>query len=159
MTEHGEIAQSVDCWRGQCLNYFARTEAAVSRSLDAAQKSGKIRNIRHLAGQRLADLITLSDEISSTDKQRSAFSNALESWRNIELSRQYLAHGVATVAVDNKGGWIAIFDLKTYRSNLGKDERWTVKQYEAEKFTQQLDAAFKTLSGQLGQFRKRVEAS
>ena len=159
MSDLVELAHAADCWRGSCLNYFARTEAAVAKTLEAAQTSGKLRNIRHLAGQRLSDLIALSGEIDATDKQKSALSKALKSWQSLEQNRQYLAHGVATIAVDQKGAWIAIYDLKTYRSNVGKEERWAVKQSEAEEFSSQLGQAFKLLSGQLGQFRKRIEAA
>ena len=146
----------VDCWRGQCLNYFARSEAAVSKSLDAAQAVGKISTIKHLAGQRLAELVRISEELSGTSKQITAFANALRIWQSIESKRQFLAHGVAAISHDPQGQWVALFDLVTYRANNRTEERWAIRQSEAEIFLSELAAAFKSLSGQLGHFRKRI---
>ena len=146
-----------DEWRGRCLNYFARFEAAVRKSLETAQAAGRQDKIRHLAGQQLADLISLSEEIEGTSRQLKAFSTALNSWRLIESRRQFLAHGVGTVANEPNGDWIMILDVTVYRGNSRQDHRWAVRQQEAETFVDDLAKAFKDMSGQLGHFRKRVQ--
>jgi len=114
--------------------------------------------LRHLFGQKLADLIALSERIKGTPKQVRAFSNALELWREVEVRRQYLAHGVASVSHDNRRNWIVMFDMVSHRSNTREPLRWAVKQEEAEQFLANLEQAFKQLSAQLGNFRKRLSA-
>ena len=153
-----EVEIEIAAWRGECLNFFARTEAAVSKSLDDAFSAGKVTKIRHLAGQRLADLAELSEQISGTNKQLAAFSNALRTWQSVESKRQFLAHGTLMIA-QGQQGWVAIFDLTTYRGSERSAERWTVTQAEASEFLESLKDAFKRLSGQLGHFRKRIEGN
>lgn len=148
---------SPDEWRGHCLNYFARFEAAVSKSLEAAKEAGRVAKIRHLAGQQLADLIVLSEEVEGTSKQLKAFSNALNAWQIIEPKRQFLAHGVGTLAHEQNGDWLLLLDVNSYRSNVASFTRWAVREKEAEHFATDLTNAFKAMSGQLGHFRKRIQ--
>lgn len=153
-----ESDPSVDSWRGHCLNYFARGEAVVAKTLETAQASGHIMTIKHLAGQRLVDLIALSNRICGTNKQVSALTSALQMWQDVEAKRQFLAHGVVTVATDAQGKWVALLDVRVFRSSIAKADRLTLKQSEAEEFAKELANAFKSLSGQLGQFRKRLKS-
>lgn len=156
MSEQNQL--SVDAWRGECLNYFARTEAAVARALESAREAGKIDKIRHLAGQRLVDLIELSKSSGATMKQVAALTTALEDWREVEGKRLFLAHGVLSQYFDHQHGWLALFDLTTYRGKQSESHRWAIKDAEAKLFLDELKNAFKALSGQLGHFRMRMKS-
>ena len=151
-----DAAMSVAAWRGQCLNYFARAEQAVGRSLEIAVEAGETEKLRHLAGQRLADLLEIAGRVGGTDKQTRAFAAALEAWQLVEPKRQFLAHGVASISTNDLGSWTLLLDLVIYRSNKPTPDRWAIKQDEAHQFLTQLADAFKKLSGQLGHLRKRL---
>ena len=153
-----EAENAVSCWRGHCLNYFGRVESAVGNTLQAAVTVGKAEKLRHLAGQRLADLIAVVGDLGGTLRQQAAFKAALSRWEEVEGKRQFLAHGVACVSTTSNGDWVALFDLTIYRGNAASSGRWAVKQTEAEQFLIDLADAFKSLSGQLGHVRKRLEA-
>lgn len=99
----------------------------VAKTLEAAQASGHIKTIKHLAGQRLVDLIALSNRICGTNKQVSALTNALQMWQDVEAKRQFLAHGVVTVATDAQGKWVALLDDRVFRSSIAKADRLTLK--------------------------------
>lgn len=151
-----EDKPSVESWRGQCLNVFARTELAVSKCLLAAKEAGHEVKLRHLGGQRLADLIDLSSRIDGTAKQKKALENALNAWLAVDGKRQFLAHGCASVSKDSAGNWVALFDLIAFRGNQPSADRWAVKQDEAELFLKELTTAFTRLSGEIGHFKKRL---
>lgn len=85
-----------------------------------------------------------------------AFSAALEAWQAVEPKRQFLAHGVASISINDHGNWTLLLDLVIYRSNKPTSDRWAIKQVEADEFLNQLAVAFEKLSGQLGHFRKRL---
>ncbi len=151
-----EAAIAVAAWQGQCLNFYARAEQAVGRSLEVAAQTGSITKLRHLAGQRLADLIELVGRVDSTDKQMRAFNLALEAWQNVEPQRQFLAHGVSSISTNDSGYWTLLLDVVVYRANKKAPDRWAIKQDEADKFLLELSEAFQKLSGQLGHLNKRL---
>lgn len=151
-----DTSTAVAAWRGQCLNYFARAEQAVGRSLESAAAAGRSVKLRHLAGHRLADLIELVATVESTDRQARAFTAALSEWQEVEPKRQFLAHGVESISTDRDGQWTVLLDVVAYRSSKPSCERWAIKQSEAEVFRRRLADAFTVLGGQLGQLRKRL---
>jgi hypothetical protein len=140
------------------LNLYARAEQAVGSALEAAHSAGATPQLRHLAGQRLADLITTVEAKGGTGKQMKAFGAALEAWKSVEPNRQFLAHGVASLSADSRENWTLLLDVVAYRKNARLPERWAIKQDEALDFLEKLEDAFKRLSGQLGHFRKRIAA-
>jgi hypothetical protein len=146
---------TVDSWRGQCLNKYARTELAVAKCLLAAKDADHEVKLRHLGGQRLADLIELSSKIEGTANQKKAFENALNDWLAVEGKRQFLAHGCVTIAHESNGHWVALFDLISFRKPNPEEQRWAIKKQEAENFLEQLSTAFTRMSGEIGHFKKR----
>ena len=149
---------SADEWRGKCLNLYARAEQAVGSALEDAHRANATPKLRHLAGQRLADLIVTVEAKGGTGKQMKAFSSALGAWKAVESQRQFLAHGVASTSVDIRGCWTLLLDVVVYRNNQRSSDRWAIKQAEGEEFLRSLEDAFAKLSGQLGHFRKRIAA-
>ena len=69
------------------------------------------------------------------------------------------AHGVAFEAHDTSGEWVVLLDTKVYSAKQKEQRRWTVTQDEAVQFQAELTDAFKALSSQAGQFRRRLKAS
>ena len=114
--------------------------------------------IKHLAGQRTADLEWLTRNETGTVKQRQALSNALAGWAELEARRAYIAHGVVTVRVDKNGLWRARVDFTAYRNGPGEKCRWSFSRTEADDFEMSLERGFRALSAQLGQLRKRLAA-
>ncbi|WP_435199850.1 hypothetical protein [Qipengyuania sp. 902] len=126
--------------------------------MDAAFAAGRIKQIRHLAGQRLADLLKLSEDIPGSAKRLQAFSKTLSHWQTIETKRQFFAHGTVILG-SNTNGWIALFDTVDYRGKERTEQRWAVTEAEATEFTDELKHAFECLGGQLGHFRKRLDTA
>lgn len=154
---HDIAAGEIDGWRGRCLDLFAKTERAVAVALEAACDKDASLTIRHLAGQRMADLIKLIEgDGKATEKQRNALRRALEAWERVEPQRAYLAHGVATVMLDRQASWHAQFDFTKYQAKNRDPQRWNCSKREAEQFEADLEQGFKNLSAQLGQFRTRL---
>lgn len=149
-------AGEIDGWRGRCVDLFAKAERAVALALEAACDRDESLTIRHLAGQRLADLIKLvENDDKATEKQRNALRRALDAWERVEPQRAYFAHGVAKVLLDKQGNWHAQFNFTKYQAKSREPQRWNCSKREAEQFETDLEQGFKDLSAQLGHFRKR----
>ena len=158
LTPGDQACAQIAAWRGRCINLFSRGEAAVIRALEAAIAKGHTITIKHLAGQRTADLEWLTRNETGTVKQRQALSNALAGWAELEARRAYIAHGVVTVRVDKNGLWRARVDFTAYRNGPGEKCRWSFSRTEADDFEMSLERGFRALSAQLGHLRKRLAA-
>jgi hypothetical protein len=107
----------------------------------------------------MADLNKLAaSEAGATEKQSKALLAALDVWPGLEGKRTFLAHGIATVLLDKHGSWQARFDFTSYRPNKRERLSWICSKGDALEFEALLEQAFKALSAQLGQFRKRLPA-
>ncbi|KUO56675.1 MAG: hypothetical protein APF78_11230 [Sphingomonadales bacterium BRH_c3] len=146
----------IDSWRGRCLDLYARSEKAVALTLETAKQHDHPVKLRHLAGQRLDDLLSITDQDNGTAKQKEALARAIDGWRAIESHRVFLAHGTMKELLDRKGKWHAQFDVTTYKSNNPTPDRMMISQTEALELQADLEKGFKSLSAQLGQFRKRL---
>lgn len=159
-TDNYATARSdVASWRGSCLDVYARGERAIGQCLLAMKshsKFGETVKLQHLAGQRTATVQGLLDGLGLTGKALKAVKNALDLWLQLDSQRAFLAHGVVQVALDQKGQWVAIFDMVVFRANIATSQRWAVTALEAKEHTERLETAWKSLSAQLGQVRKRV---
>ena len=156
---HDVAAGEIDGWRGRCLDLFAKAERAVAVTLEAVAARDPLLSIKHLAGHRMVDLNKLAaSEDGATEKQSKALLAALDAWPGLEGKRTFLAHGITTVLLDRHGSWQARFDVTNYRPNKRERLNWTCSKDEALEFEALLEQAFKALSAQLGQFRKRLPA-
>ncbi|MXP40226.1 hypothetical protein GRI75_01030 [Altererythrobacter soli] len=151
-------ASQIDAWRGRCISLFARAESAVGRSLELAAVHGNAVKLRHLGGQRLADLIALTEGCAGTAKQAESLRSALIQWKAVESHRTFFAYGVATALLNKKSHWYVVLDFTAYRGNSPEAERWTLSSQEAEEFEERLARCFADLSRELGLFRVRLAA-
>lgn len=151
-----EPGQAAELWRGQCIALFARGERAVWRTLGHAAAAGHTVKFEHLAGQRMNTLRELADATGGTAKQDRRLKAALDDWQKLEERRRFLAHGVASVWTGARGEWLLTLDLTIARQGRPKDERWALRPKEMEAHRVALQAAFKALTGQLGQLRVRL---
>lgn len=154
---HDIAAGEINGWRGRCLNLFAKAERAVALTLEIANQQNASLTIRHLSGQRLADLAKFAEGIGQmTEKQHKALLFALESWQRVECKRVYLAHGVLTVLLDRQADWHVQLDFTRYLTKSREPQRWNCSRREAEQFEAELEKGFKDMSAQLGHLRKRL---
>lgn len=142
-----EIARAeIDSWRGRSLDLFARAERSIGIALEATSTSGRIIKLRHLAGQRLEDLVQLVTAEQATTKQAEALVKAISKWREVEVHRAFLAHGIARELLDRHGAWHVQFDLTAYKTNVPTLERMVLSRSEALEFEKNLEESFKALS-------------
>ena len=157
ITPHDIAAAEINCWRGRCLDLFAKAEAAVDLALRSAIERGMAASMKHLTGQRLAEIVSLaSSEARATDRQKQALIASLENWQALYAKRNFFAHGVATVLMDRHGRWSVQLDFWVYRTGREILERWSWNKDEALQFEADLEQCFKALSAQLGCFRSRL---
>jgi hypothetical protein len=144
-------------WRGRCLDLFARGERAIGSALETSGRDPDSK-INHLAGQRMVQLERVAASPEATGKQRQAFDAARTAWKEVDAKRAYLAHGVATPLLDKNGAWQVRLDFTDYRGSKLERRQWTASRSEAYDFEARLASAFKLMSAQLGQLRKRKSA-
>ena len=156
---HDLAADEINGWRGRCLNMFARGERSVDVALEAALAAGSGLGMKHLAGQRLADLAKLvSEEKTATEEQKQSLQSSLDSWLASNAKRAFLAHGVTTVLLDRHGDWHAQLDFVRYQGKQRQAERWSCSKHEAWDYERLLERNLTLLSSKLGQFRTRISA-
>lgn len=152
MSDKRDCTNEINAWRGECLNVFARGESAVGEALQASEPT----KLPHLAGQRLAMLQAKIKDYSATKKQEQALGTAITEWIHVEERRPYLAHGVTTQFIDTRDRWAVFIDMVVFRKNIATKQRWALTENEAIEFKENLLNAYKSLSSQLGQFKKRA---
>lgn len=154
---HDAARAEIEAWRGRCLNVFSRAEKAVTDSLLKARETDNTTRLEPLAGQRLNALEKLVSEQRSTESQKNALVSALSSWRKHDEKRPYFSHGIMTELIDRTGQWHVRVDFIAVQKGACEPRRMMMSKSEAEEFEAGLHAAFKSLSGQLGQLRKRIQ--
>jgi hypothetical protein len=156
---HDLAAAEISGWRGRCLDLFAKGERIIDTVLEAADGGGVPVSMKHLAGQRIADMQKLAAaEKGATEKQRHAGLACLEGWQAVHSKRAFFAHGVVTTLIDKQAGWHVQLDFTRYQGKLRDRQRWTISQQEALEFEERLVRELQALSAQLGQIRKRLAA-
>ena len=150
--------QDIERWRGGCLDLFSRCEAAVIDALREARACKLSVKLDHLAGQRMTELLELNESRPATTRQSKAFHTAYTEWRDIELKRSYLAHGVASESIDREGAWVAMLDIVLCEKGADRPHRWTVTMSEATKFETRLRAGLAKFKGEIGHLKKRLAA-
>ena len=151
-----QVIHSAHEWRGMCLDIFAKHELAVIAALEKARDAGIDVKIAHLAGQRLKTLKSIAQNLPFTDRQRLRWESVMDSWDMLEARRAFLAHGKLMIALTQSEKWVALLDVRIYRSNAGADDRWTVLKSEAAEYLCLLDKALKEVVQQLGVFHTHL---
>lgn len=151
---HDLARVEIETWRGRCLNVFARMEKSVTETLVRLQDGDPKLALEPLAGQRLKTLEGIMSAFPATPAQQQARRNALSSWRELDVMRPFLSHGILTELVGRTGEWHLQLDFIAVRKGKGEGQRLNWSKAEAHAFEERLHAAFKALTNQLGQLRK-----
>ncbi|HWK41069.1 MAG TPA: hypothetical protein VNR60_03980 [Croceibacterium sp.] len=156
---HDLAAGKIYGWRGRCIDFFARGERTVAATLEAVCEKDTSLKIGHLAGQRLSDLRKIVEiDSNATKRQQKIALQALNDWQKVEVRRPYFSHGVVTVLIERNSDWHVRLDFTKYQGKTREPQSWSCSVVEAQQFEAELECAFKNLSSQLGQFRKRLSA-
>jgi len=112
---HRRAIDQANCWRGRCVNYFARGELVIGEAL--ATSSAK--PLPMLLSQRIARLIDL---VNDRPKELAA----LDQFQSLASDRNSIVHGAGKVFVDSEGKWLLILELLDrsgrYRHQVMQDE-------------------------------------
>ena len=154
---HDAARTEIEAWRGRCLNVFSRAEKSVTESLVKAREADAKIRLEPLAGQRLAALKNLVAEQPATESQNRAMTAALLLWQQHDEKRPFFSHGITTELIDRTGQWHVQIDFIVVQKSACEPRRMILSKTEAIQFEEGLHAAFKAMSNQLGQLRKRVQ--
>lgn len=149
----------VNEWRGRCLDAFSRAEAAVTECLavmSACPGRGSGVRLPHLVGERLASLTTLVDADGAFASEGAAVAASLAQFRAHDRLRTMLCHGTATVTLDPRGRWTAVFRLVALRSGRVTRDTLALTEAEAAELQRQLSADARRLCSQVGQIRAKL---
>ena len=148
----------VNAWRGACMQCFAQAEAATTETLlvlhrRAGSRSGKVR-LRHLVGQRLADLAEVIGPDGPFEAEGKPAYLALQGFRELEHLRTLVGHSVAKVALDRKGQWIVLLRHLSIRAKTEERSTSAIEQVEAEELLGDLRKRSRRLCAQLERLQK-----
>lgn len=152
------IAQ-VNRWRGDCLQSFAQSETAVTETLlllNAVAVKGSVVKLPHLIGQRFEALRLATGPEGAFASEGAKAHDAISAFLVREKLRAFLCHGVAKVALERSGSWIAIFNLTTLRAQRCERTQLVVTQAEANGMLQEIKQCGSRLGTALGNLRKQL---
>ncbi len=151
------IAQ-MNSWRGDCVQSFAHSESAVTETLlvlnGVPEKGGSVK-LPHLIGQRFEALKFAIAPAGPFAKDGAKAHEAISAFLMREQLRAFLCHGVAKVALERSGSWIAIFNLTTLRSQKCERTQLVVTQSEAKAMLEAIKLSGNKLGTALGNLRKQ----
>ncbi len=153
---HDLAKVEIDAWRGRCLNVFARAERAVTETVLLLREGDTKILLEPLAGQRFSALEKLAPIVPGTEAQEKGLQSALLAWRDLDTKRPFFSHGVVTELVGRTGQWHVQLDFLAVRKGQCEAKRLNWSGEEAAAFEVKLHAAFKGLTNQLGQLRRRI---
>ena len=134
-TAHRDAIEHANCWRGRCVNQFARGERLISEALLTAVPGAKL---PMLLGQRVDKLAKLVEA-----KPKSA--NAIETFRGLGSIRNAIVHGDGSVFIDGQGRWL--LQLTFVAGNALVQE--TVNELEADRLLREIQQCVQRLGTQL----------
>ncbi len=149
----------VNAWRGACMQCFAHAEAAVTETLlvlHGVEGRGRTVRLRHLVGQRLADLAAAIDPNGPFEAEGKSASMALEQFREHEDLRNLLGHGVAKVTLEKRRSWVIIFQHLSIKAQAPGRERRVFEQSEAKSVLEELQRKSRKVCSTLGSLRAHV---
>ena len=132
---HRAAVEEANCWRGRCVNLFARGERIVSEALIAFHGHAKL---PMLTSQRLDRLSKALD-----DKPRTA--KALAAFGDLADVRNVIVHGESRVFIDVNGKWLLHL---TWFDRTGNVQR-VIDQAEGEKLVRQVHQCVQRLGSLL----------
>lgn len=149
-------------WRGHMVENFARSEQAVTETLallnatSSIVQDGKGTKFPHLVGQRYDRLAALLSAPSQPSGHCKVALSALERFRTHDALRTMLCHGVAKIALDRAGQWVAVMTMVSFKASQTLIDRLTLEEDEAGVRLGQLIDDRRRVSAALGQVRREI---
>lgn len=143
---------AVNAWRGRCLNAFARTEVAVSETLqylaEYHERGGNIK-LPHLVGQRFEALETALAPDGPFASEGKEVLNALQKFRQHDALRTPLCHGSGKITLDQAGRWTLVLRVVSFRSRRMERQVLVWEEDEAQVVARELQADAQRLCSKL----------
>ncbi|HEX7930996.1 MAG TPA: hypothetical protein VF470_08865, partial [Sphingomicrobium sp.] len=112
------VHEGVNAWRGRCLNAFARAEHAVTEALVRLSEDphhGAGVKLPHLVGQRFEALASaIAEDGPFAEGSAQAFA-ALQAFREHDVVRAPLCHGLGKITVDQSGRWTLVVRMTSLK--------------------------------------------
>jgi hypothetical protein len=143
------------------MQCFAQAEAAASETLLVLHRvkgRGNEVRLRHLVGQRLADLAASIEPDGPFGPEGKAAFCALEEFRKYEGLRTVLGHGVAKVTLERGGSWVLILRHVSITKQSESRSVQVFDQTEAEMVFTDLRKKSRQTCSALGNLRRLFEA-
>ena len=151
---------AVHAWRGEMIDVFAYAEAEVSETLLAMDSlSGAATRSVLLVGQRFAQLAEAVSEGGAHVEIGKYARHDLATFRRHEALRPALCHGIAHVALDERGEWIAVFRTLVLRASGADRTNLVVTKTESAELLDDVRACGHRLGGQLRRMRRELAAA
>jgi hypothetical protein len=154
-----EATQSVNAWRGLCLQCFAQAETAVSETLlamaDLPDRGAGVK-LRRLIGQRFEDLNSAIAAEGPFAAEGGKAVHVLAAIREHEALRPMICHGTAKVALDRHGQWIVLIRLLSFRGRRADRSSLALDQKEATNILAELKDRTRQLGSALQSVRARI---
>lgn len=147
---------AVAAWRGQCLDVFARSEAAVTETLlvlAAADERGLSLNLPHLVGQRFDAISNAIGAGGAFEEEGKSAVEPLANFRKHDVLRAQIAHGVFGVTLDHRGQWHLAARVLALRAGRENRELLVAEESEAWAIFETLKKDGQRLGTALGQLR------
>jgi len=132
---HRAAVERANCWRGRCVNLFARGERVISQALLASPQGAKL---PMLNSQRL-------DRLSKASVDKPRLSKALAEFGELADVRNIIVHGESRVYIDVNEQWLLRFECI---GRTGASQR-SIDQAEGEKLVRQIHKSVQRLEGLL----------
>ncbi len=133
-------------WRGRCIDVFARTEAAVTKTLatmsHCPDRGGQV-TLPHLVGQRFESLAVAIAQGGPFHSEGASVAESLRRFREHDRLRAALCHG----------RWTLVLRLTAFRRRKLSDDVFAVTQVEADDVLDDLVRTSQALSTRLGSLR------
>ena len=151
--------RSANAWRGEAVQCFAQTEAAVSETLLALasfKERGAGVRLRHLVGQKFQDLHDALAVGGPFAAEGTHVLSPLAEFRKHEALRPALCHGVCHVSLDRSGCWVILFKLLIFKGHGFDRPTLAFDQRDAEALLVDLQACGQKLATRLNNLRAQL---
>jgi hypothetical protein len=147
-----EFHESVNAWRGRCLNAFGRAEHAVSEALDRLSRDaerGHLVKLPHLVGQRFEALAAAIGEGGPFEKDSASALKALNIFRAHDALRAPLCHGLGKITVDQSSRWTVVVRMTSFRGRRIEHLTYVWEEEEAKRLADRVHADAQRLHARL----------
>ena len=146
------VHERVNAWRGRCLNAFARAEYGVSEALDRLSRDGTHGasvKLPHLVGQRFEALAAaIGPEGPFASEGAQAFA-ALRTFREHDVVRAPLCHGLGKITVDQSGRWTLVVRMTSFKARRAERSTFVWEEDEAKRVADRIHSDAQRLQAKL----------